>query len=84
MERSNPGQNSEDFVHGNWGKDGEKLDLRATHEIRGSNPTNHKKKIGAIFVGNFRIRNKINKTRLENKEGGSEIMINVGHDTNMM
>ena len=27
------------FVDGNWGKDGEKLDLPATHEIRGSNPT---------------------------------------------
>ena len=39
VERSNPGQNSEDFVDGNWGKDGEKLDLSATHEIRGSNPT---------------------------------------------
>ena len=39
VERSNPGQNSEDFVDGNWGKDGEKLDLPATHETRGSNPT---------------------------------------------
>ena len=39
VERSNPGQNLEDFVDGNWGKDGEKLDLPATHEIRGSNPT---------------------------------------------
>ena len=39
VERSNPGQNSEDFVDGNWGKDGEKLDLPATHKIRGSNPT---------------------------------------------
>ena len=59
VERSNPGQNSEDFVDGNWGKDGEKLDLPATHEIRGSNPTKlhhtnkSQKKIGAIFVGQF-------------------------------
>ena len=55
MERSNPGQNSEDFVDGNWGKDGEKLDLPATQEIRGSNPTKlhhtnkSQKNLGAIF-----------------------------------
>ena len=59
VERSNPGQNSEDFVDGIWGKDGKKLDLPATHEIRGSNPTKlhhtnkSQKKFGAIFVGNF-------------------------------
>ena len=39
LERSNPGQNSEDSVDGNWGKDGGKLDLPATHEIHRSNPT---------------------------------------------
>ena len=39
VEWSNPGQNSEDFVDGIWEKDGEKLDLPATHEIHGSNPT---------------------------------------------
>ena len=61
VERSNPGQNSEDFVDGNWGKDGGKLDLPATHEIRGSNPTKlhhtnkSQKKFGAIFGGDFRI-----------------------------
>ena len=61
VERSNLRQNSEDFVDGNWGKDGEKLDLPATHEIRGSNPTKlhhtnkSQKKIGAIFGGYFRI-----------------------------
>ena len=55
VERSNPGQNSEDFVDGNSGKDGRKLDLPATHEIRGSNPTKlhhtnkSQKKVGAIF-----------------------------------
>ena len=53
------GKNSEEFVDENWGKDGEKLDLPATHEIRGSNPTKlhhtnkSQKKIGAIFVGQF-------------------------------
>jgi len=91
VERSNPGQNSEDFVDGNWGKDGEKLDLPATHEIRGSNPTklhdnnkSQEKNLGLFLWGNFRIRTKNNKTRLETQRGGSEIMINVAHDTKMM
>ena len=59
VERSNPGQNSEDFLDENWGKVGGKLDLPATHEIRGSNPTklHHtnklQKKNRAIFVGQF-------------------------------
>ena len=35
VERSNSGQNLGDVVDGNWGKDGGKLDLPATHEIRG-------------------------------------------------
>ena len=44
-----------------WEKMGGKLDLPATHEIRGSNPTKlhhtnkSQKKIGAIFGGDFRI-----------------------------
>ena len=70
VERSNPGQNSEDFVDGNWGKDGEKLDLPATHEISGSNPTklhhtNKSQKIGAIFGGDFRnwVRTQQNQAR---------------------
>ena len=52
-------QNSKEFVDGNWGKVDGKLDLPATHEIRGSNPTKlhhtnkSQKKIGAIFVGQF-------------------------------
>ena len=55
VERSNPGQNSEDFVDGNWGKDGEKLDLPATHEIRGSNPTklHHTNKSQKKYWGYF-------------------------------
>ena len=59
VEKSNPGQNSEDFVDGNWGKDGGKLDLPATHEIRGSNPTKlhhtnkSQKKFGGYFCGEF-------------------------------
>ena len=75
VERSNPGQNSEDFVDGNWGKDGEKLDLPATHEIRGSNPTKlhhtnkSQKKLGLFLVGIFEIGKEHNKIRLENNEG---------------
>ena len=71
VERSNPGQNSEDFVDGNWGKDGEKLDLPATHEIRGSNPTKlhhtnkSRKKLGLFLVGIFEIGEEHNKIRLE-------------------
>ena len=69
-----PGQNSEDFVDGNWGKDGEKLDLPATHEIRGSNPTKlhhtnkSQKKLGLFLVGIFEIGDEHNKIKLE-KEG---------------
>ena len=72
VERSNPGQNLEDFMDGNWGKDGENLDLPATHEIRGSNPTklHHKKNLGLFLCGNFRVRTKNNKIKLENKERG--------------
>ena len=41
------------------------------------------KKIGAIFGGDFRIRMKNNKNRLETQRGGSEIVINVALDTKM-
>ena len=43
-----------------------------------------KKKLGLFLWGNFRIRTKNNKTKLKTKRGGSEIMINVAHDTKMM
>ena len=75
---------------GNWWKRRVgRLDLRATHKIHGSNPTklqhtNKSKKIGAIFGGDFRIRTKNNKIRLETQRGGSEIVINVALDTKMM
>ena len=68
VERSNPGQNSEDFVDGNWGKDGEKLDLPAAHEIRGSNPkklhhTNKsQKKLGLFLVGIFGLERETTKS----------------------
>ena len=59
MEGGKSGQNSEEFVDGNLGKEDGKLDLPATHESRGSNPTKlrhtnkSQKKLRAIFVGNF-------------------------------
>ena len=40
-------------------------------------PTNHKKIGKAIFVGIFKIGMNHSKIRLENKEGGSKIVINV-------
>jgi len=57
------------------GKLWEMLNPLETKQIHGSKSTklhqNNKsqKKLGAIFVGNFRIRDKMNKTRLENTTG---------------
>ena len=71
-ERSNPDKIRRKFMDGNWGEVDGKLDLPATHEIRGSNPTKlhhtnkSQKKIGAIFGGDFWIRTKNNKIKLEN------------------
>ena len=59
--RATPGQNLDDLVDGNCGEDGGKLDPHVAKQIRGSNPTKlhhtnkSQKKIGAIFVGDFRI-----------------------------
>ena len=67
VESGKLGQNSGEFVDGNWGKDGGKLDLPATHEICGSNPTKlhhtnkSQKYLWAILVGNFRITDENNK-----------------------
>ena len=68
VEEANSGQNLGDFVDGNWGKDGEKLDLPATHKIRGSNPTKlhhtnkSQKKIWGYFCGaNFGLGRKTTK-----------------------
>ena len=41
-------------------------------------PTNHKKHLGLFLVGIFGFRTKLHKTRLENKEGGSNFVINQG------
>ena len=75
---------------GNWGgKDG-KLDPLRTKQIHGSKPTKSQhtnksqKKLGLFLVGNFLIRTKNNKTRLETQRGGSEIVINVALDTKMV
>ena len=58
------------------GENWEKLDLPATHEIHGSNPTKlhhtnkSQKKLGLCLWGNFWIRTQNNKIKLENKERG--------------
>ena len=64
------------------GDGGGRLDLLATQQIHGSKPTKHqqnsqntRKNFGAIFVGIF---------GLEKRIGGSEIVINLAHDTKMM
>ena len=68
VERSNPGQNSGDFVGGNWGKGGGILDLPATHEIHGSNPTKlhhtnkSQKKLGLFCGAIFRLGRKTTKS----------------------
>ena len=57
------------------GKLGEMLDPLETKQIHGSKSTKHhqtnksQKNMGAIFGGDFRIWDKINKTRLENTTG---------------
>ena len=72
------------------GKLGEMLDPLETKQIHGSNPrklcqTNKSQKnLGLFLVGIFEFRTKSSKRRLENSGGGSEIMINVAHDTKMM
>ena len=72
MEGGKSGQNSKEFVDGKWGKMDGKLDLPGTHKIGGSNPTKlhhtnkSQKKIGAIFGGDFRIKDKNSKIKLEN------------------
>ena len=73
------------------GKLGEMLDPLETKQIHGSKSTKHhqnqqitEKKLGPFLVGIFEFRTKSSKRRLENGGGGSEIMINVAHDTKMM
>ena len=68
---------------------GEMLDPLETKQIYGSNPTklcqtNKSKKLGLFLVGIFEFRTKSSKRRLENGGGGSEIVINVAHDTKMV
>ena len=55
VECSNPGQNSEDFVDGNWGKARSTCNTR-NPRIKSNKTSSHQqitKKIGAIFVGQF-------------------------------
>ena len=59
------------FQWGKGGDDGGGVDPLAKHQIRGSKEpnltrsTNCKKNFGAIFGGDFRIRTKNNKIKLE-------------------
>ena len=59
--RVTPGQNSDELVDGNRGRDGEKLDPLDAKQIRGSNPTKlhhtnkSQKKLGLFLVANFWI-----------------------------
>ena len=76
-------------MDGNWGEMDGKLDPLNTKQIHGSKPTksqhtNKSQKKGLFLVGNFRIRMKNNKIRLETQWGGSEIVINLALDTKMM
>ena len=63
-----PGQNSDELVDGNRGRDGEKLDQLDAKQIRGSNPTKlhhtnkSQKKLGLFLVGIFKFRTKITKS----------------------
>ena len=72
------------------GKLGKMLDPLETKQIHGSKSTKHhqtnksQKKLGLFLVGIFEFRTKSSKRRLENGGGGSEIVINVAHDTKMM
>ena len=67
-----------------------KLDPLETKQIHGSKSTKHhqtnksQKQLGLFLVGIFEFRTKSSKRRLENGGGGSEIVINVAHDTKMM
>ena len=71
-------------------KNGEKLDPLKEKQIHGSNPTKlhhtnkSQKQFGAIFGGDFRIRKKNNKIKLENKEGRLRNRDQRGSDTKMM
>ena len=49
-----------------------------------SNQQITKNNLGLFLVGIFEFRTKSSKRRLENGGGGSEIVINVAHDTKMM
>ena len=72
------------------GKLGEMLDPLETKQIHGSKSTKHhqtnksQKNLGLFLVGNFLIRTKSSKRMIENGGGGSDIVINLAHDTKMM
>ena len=74
-------------IGGNEGGEARSTSHTQTSRIKTNKISIHeqiRKKIGAIFGGDFRIRMKNNKIRLETQRGGSEIVINLAHDTKMM
>ena len=79
-----------DFVDEKWGNLGEIYIYSRHNESMDQNQQNiiktnkSQKKMGLFLVGIFEFRTKSSKRRLENKGGGSEIVINVAHDTKMM
>ena len=77
-------------MDGKGGDKGEKVDPLKAKQIHGSNPTKFQhtnksqKKLGLFLWGIFELGRKTTKTRLETQLGGSEIVINMAHDTKMM
>ena len=67
--------NLAEFVDGNWGKVDGKVDLPATHEIRGSNPTKlhhtnkSQKKLGLFLGGIYELGTKSTKNKARNTTG---------------
>ena len=66
-QKGNSGQNSDEFVDGNCGRGGEKLDPLDTKQILGSNPTKlqhtnkSQKKLGLFLWGIFELGTKSTK-----------------------
>ena len=65
------------YIHS---KPSKSMDQNQQNFLKLTNP----KKFGAILVGIFEFRTKSSKRRLEKGGGGSEMVINMAHDTKMM
>ena len=72
------------------GKLGEMLDPLETNQIHGSNPTKlrqtnkSQKKLGLFWWGFSKLGKNTTKLGYKTQWGGSEIVINVAHDTKMI